>query len=83
MPMRQRKLDHSRLVRQPELLKMRRNYTREFVHKCILVFLSAEDYVKADPSARCGVPIVRITQGNEPLPFTGWFQAWDPKMFET
>ncbi|XP_037626684.1 scinderin like a [Sebastes umbrosus] len=43
----------------------------------------AEDYVKADPSARCGIPIVRITQGNEPFPFTGWFQAWDPKMFET
>ncbi|KAK5869326.1 hypothetical protein PBY51_024053 [Eleginops maclovinus] len=42
----------------------------------------AEDYVKADPSGRSGVAINTIKQGDEPLFFTGWFHAWDPKMWE-
>ncbi|XP_054458260.1 scinderin like a [Anoplopoma fimbria] len=42
----------------------------------------AEQYVNSDPSGRRGVPICTIKQGNEPLTFTGWFHAWDPKMWE-
>ncbi|KAF3835695.1 hypothetical protein F7725_028253, partial [Dissostichus mawsoni] len=42
----------------------------------------AKDYVKADPSGREGVPISIIKQGEEPLYFTGWFLAWDSKMWE-
>lgn len=83
MPMIQRKLDHPRLVRKktvPE--EMRRNYTRDFVHERILVFLSAQEYVDSDPSGRRGTPICTIKQGEEPLPFTGWFHAWDPKMWD-
>lgn len=62
---------------------MRRNYTRGFVHQCILAFpFSAEDYVNSDPSGRRGIPISNIKQGEEPLSFTGWFHAWDPKMWD-
>ncbi|KAM9789275.1 scinderin like b [Neosynchiropus ocellatus] len=43
----------------------------------------AKDYVDSDPSGRCGLPITTIKQGAEPPTFTGWFQAWDPKMWET
>ncbi|XP_034558453.1 scinderin like b [Notolabrus celidotus] len=43
----------------------------------------AKDYVDSDPSGRKGVPITTIKQGAEPPTFTGWFQAWDPKMWET
>ncbi|KAL3046863.1 hypothetical protein OYC64_021144 [Pagothenia borchgrevinki] len=42
----------------------------------------AKDYVKADPSGREGVPISIIKQGEEPLYFTGWFLAWDSKLWE-
>ncbi|MEQ2161147.1 hypothetical protein GOODEAATRI_006818 [Goodea atripinnis] len=35
-----------------------------------------------DPSGRKGLPITTIKQGAEPPTFTGWFQAWDPKMWE-
>ncbi|XP_068446201.1 scinderin like a [Clinocottus analis] len=42
----------------------------------------AEQYVESDPSGRKGVPISTIKQGNEPSSFTGWFHAWDPKMWD-
>ncbi|XP_017286266.1 scinderin like b [Kryptolebias marmoratus] len=42
----------------------------------------AKDYVDSDPSGRRGLPITTIKQGAEPPTFTGWFQAWDPKMWE-
>lgn len=44
---------------------------------------SAKDYVDSDPSGRKGLPITTIKQGAEPPTFTGWFQAWDAKMWET
>ncbi|KAL6104316.1 vill [Pungitius sinensis] len=43
----------------------------------------AKEYVDSDPSGRKGLPITTIKQGAEPPTFTGWFQAWDPKMWET
>uniref|UniRef100_A0A665UIL6 Gelsolin-like n=1 Tax=Echeneis naucrates TaxID=173247 RepID=A0A665UIL6_ECHNA len=43
----------------------------------------AKDYIDSDPSGRRGLPITTIKQGAEPPTFTGWFQAWDPKMWET
>ncbi|XP_028284351.1 scinderin like b [Parambassis ranga] len=43
----------------------------------------AKDYVDSDPSGRKGLPITTIKQGAEPPTFTGWFQAWDLKMWET
>ncbi|KAI1883122.1 hypothetical protein AGOR_G00241980 [Albula goreensis] len=43
----------------------------------------AKEYVESDPSGRRGVPIATVKQGCEPPTFTGWFQAWDPKMWET
>ncbi|KAJ8011363.1 hypothetical protein DPEC_G00057370 [Dallia pectoralis] len=43
----------------------------------------AKDYVDSDPSGRKGLAIVTIKQGAEPPTFTGWFQAWDPKMWES
>uniref|UniRef100_A0A3B5LG53 Scinderin like b n=1 Tax=Xiphophorus couchianus TaxID=32473 RepID=A0A3B5LG53_9TELE len=42
----------------------------------------AKDYVDSDPSGRKGLPITTIKQGAEPPTFTGWFQAWDPKMWD-
>ena len=45
--------------------------------------LSAKDYLDLDPSGRRGIAITTIKQGMEPATFTGWFQAWDPKMWET
>uniref|UniRef100_G3PSR5 Scinderin like b n=1 Tax=Gasterosteus aculeatus aculeatus TaxID=481459 RepID=G3PSR5_GASAC len=42
----------------------------------------AKEYVDTDPSGRKGLPITTIKQGAEPPTFTGWFQAWDPKMWE-
>uniref|UniRef100_A0A6Q2XZB2 Macrophage-capping protein n=1 Tax=Esox lucius TaxID=8010 RepID=A0A6Q2XZB2_ESOLU len=42
----------------------------------------ATGYVDTDPSGRRGIPITTIKQGLEPPTFTGWFQAWDPKMWE-
>ncbi|KAL1022650.1 hypothetical protein UPYG_G00030520 [Umbra pygmaea] len=42
----------------------------------------ASDYVDSDPSGRRGIPITTIKQGLEPPTFTGWFQAWDPKLWE-
>lgn len=44
---------------------------------------AAKDYVDSDPSGRKGLPITTIKQGAEPPTFTGWFQAWDLKMWET
>uniref|UniRef100_A0A3P8XCQ1 Gelsolin-like domain-containing protein n=1 Tax=Esox lucius TaxID=8010 RepID=A0A3P8XCQ1_ESOLU len=44
--------------------------------------LTATGYVDTDPSGRRGIPITTIKQGLEPPTFTGWFQAWDPKMWE-
>uniref|UniRef100_A0A8C8I328 Macrophage-capping protein n=1 Tax=Oncorhynchus tshawytscha TaxID=74940 RepID=A0A8C8I328_ONCTS len=46
-------------------------------------FLLAKDYVDSDPSGRRGIAITTIKQGMEPPTFTGWFQAWDPKLWET
>ncbi|XP_034743191.1 scinderin like b isoform X2 [Etheostoma cragini] len=43
----------------------------------------AKEYVDSDPSGRKGLPIITIKQGAEPPTFTGWFQAWDSKMWET
>ncbi|KAF3858783.1 hypothetical protein F7725_011984 [Dissostichus mawsoni] len=43
----------------------------------------AKEYVDSDPSGRRGLPITTVKQGAEPPTFTGWFQAWDPKMWET
>uniref|UniRef100_A0A672ZA09 Scinderin like b n=1 Tax=Sphaeramia orbicularis TaxID=375764 RepID=A0A672ZA09_9TELE len=43
----------------------------------------AKDYVDSDPSGRSGLPITTIKQGAEPPTFTGWFQAWDAKMWDT
>ncbi|XP_023272273.1 gelsolin-like [Seriola lalandi dorsalis] len=42
----------------------------------------AQDYVNSDPSGRRGTPITTIKQGEEPFSFTGWFHAWDPKMWD-
>ncbi|XP_015251573.1 PREDICTED: gelsolin-like [Cyprinodon variegatus] len=43
---------------------------------------TAKDYVDSDPSGRKGLPITTIKQGAEPPTFTGWFQAWDAKMWD-
>ncbi|KAJ7986406.1 hypothetical protein DPEC_G00339570 [Dallia pectoralis] len=42
----------------------------------------ATGYVDTDPSGRRGIPITTVKQGSEPPTFTGWFQGWDPKMWE-
>uniref|UniRef100_A0A672IP73 Gelsolin-like n=1 Tax=Salarias fasciatus TaxID=181472 RepID=A0A672IP73_SALFA len=42
----------------------------------------AEEYLKADPSCRTGVPITTMKQGEELPTFTGWFHAWDPNMWD-
>ncbi|XP_013879526.1 scinderin like a [Austrofundulus limnaeus] len=42
----------------------------------------AQEYVDSDPAGRRGVPITTIKQGQEPPSFTGWFQAWDPHMWD-
>ncbi|CAN9503206.1 unnamed protein product [Ophioblennius macclurei] len=43
----------------------------------------AKDYVDSDPAGRRGLAITTIKQGAEPPTFTGWFQGWDPKMWDT
>lgn len=43
---------------------------------------TAKDYVDTDPSGRRGLAITTIQQGAEPSTFIGWFQAWDPKMWD-
>ncbi|KAK9973237.1 hypothetical protein ABG768_023978 [Culter alburnus] len=43
----------------------------------------AKEYVDSDPSGRRGTPVITIKQGFEPPTFTGWFQAWDSKMWDT
>ncbi|XP_049332585.1 scinderin like b [Astyanax mexicanus] len=43
----------------------------------------AKEYVDSDPSGRRGIPITTIKQGAEPPTFTGWFQAWDSKMWDS
>ncbi|XP_077393956.1 scinderin like b isoform X2 [Festucalex cinctus] len=43
----------------------------------------ARAYLDSDPSGRKGLPITTIKQGAEPPIFTGWFHAWDLKMWET
>uniref|UniRef100_A0A4W4DY27 Macrophage-capping protein n=1 Tax=Electrophorus electricus TaxID=8005 RepID=A0A4W4DY27_ELEEL len=42
----------------------------------------AKDYLESDPAGRHGTPISTVKQGSEPPTFTGWFQAWDPKMWD-
>lgn len=40
---------------------------------------SARDYLKTHPAGRDpDTTIIFVKQGNEPLTFTGWFNAWDP-----
>uniref|UniRef100_A0A8B9L2G3 Scinderin like a n=1 Tax=Astyanax mexicanus TaxID=7994 RepID=A0A8B9L2G3_ASTMX len=48
-----------------------------------VLLLLAKDYVDSDPAGRRGTPITTIKQGFEPPTFTGWFQAWDSKMWDT
>ncbi|XP_053529670.1 scinderin like b [Ictalurus punctatus] len=43
----------------------------------------AKEYLDTDPSGRRGIPITTIKQGTEPPTFTGWFQGWDAKMWDT
>uniref|UniRef100_A0A7N6C402 Gelsolin-like domain-containing protein n=1 Tax=Anabas testudineus TaxID=64144 RepID=A0A7N6C402_ANATE len=43
----------------------------------------AKQYVESDPSGRRGLAITTVKQGAEPPTFTGWFQAWDPNMWDT
>ncbi|XP_057714438.1 scinderin like b isoform X1 [Corythoichthys intestinalis] len=43
----------------------------------------AREYLDSDPTGRKGLPITTIKQGAEPPIFTGWFHAWDTKMWET
>ncbi|XP_039985475.1 scinderin like a [Xiphias gladius] len=42
----------------------------------------AQEYMNSDPSGRRGIPITIIKQGEELFTFTGWFHAWDPKMWD-
>ncbi|XP_048395200.1 scinderin-like [Stegostoma tigrinum] len=43
----------------------------------------AKQYLESDPSGRnSGTPINIIKQGEEPPNFTGWFLAWDTKMWD-
>ncbi|XP_048457863.1 scinderin like b [Rhincodon typus] len=43
----------------------------------------AKQYLESDPSGRdSGTPITIIKQGEEPPTFTGWFLAWDTKMWD-
>ncbi|KAF7658098.1 hypothetical protein LDENG_00017400 [Lucifuga dentata] len=42
----------------------------------------AEAYLLCDPSGRSGISISNIKQGEEPPTFTGWFHAWDSKMWD-
>ncbi|XP_043554756.1 adseverin-like [Chiloscyllium plagiosum] len=43
----------------------------------------AKEYLESDPSKRdSGTPITIVKQGQEPPTFTGWFLAWDTKMWE-
>ncbi|XP_030583511.1 scinderin like a [Archocentrus centrarchus] len=42
----------------------------------------AKQYVDTDPSGRRGTPITILKQGEEIPSFTGWFQAWDPNLWE-
>lgn len=58
------------------------NYVEYLVYKCVLICLSATDYVDLDPAGRKSTPITTIKQGQEPLSFTGWFHAWDPNLWE-
>ncbi|KTF80905.1 hypothetical protein cypCar_00012653 [Cyprinus carpio] len=43
----------------------------------------AKDFLDSDPSGRRGTPVITVKQGFEPPTFTGWFQAWDAKMWDT
>ncbi|XP_020487759.1 scinderin like a [Labrus bergylta] len=42
----------------------------------------AQQYLDSDPSGRLGLSVCTIKQGAEPPSFTGWFHAWDPKMWD-
>ncbi|XP_071822473.1 advillin-like isoform X2 [Apostichopus japonicus] len=46
---------------------------------------TAKEYVLTDPSGRDveATSLIIIKQGFEPLNFTGYFHAWDPKLFES
>lgn len=41
----------------------------------------AMEYVRTDPSGRKDIPIIQIKQGYEPPNFTGFFGAWNPKLW--
>ncbi|XP_077412441.1 protein wntless homolog [Vanacampus margaritifer] len=45
--------------------------------------ITARAYLDSDLSGRKGLPIITIKRGAEPPIFTGWFHAWDPKIWET
>ncbi|XP_053733164.1 scinderin like a [Synchiropus splendidus] len=45
-------------------------------------FRIAKEYVDVDPAGRQDIPVTTIKQGEEPPSFTGWFHAWDSKMWE-
>lgn len=55
---------------------------QDLIHTCVLPLLSAQDYVNSDPSGRRGIAISTIKQGEEPLSFSGWFQAWDHSLWD-
>uniref|UniRef100_A0A8D3C7G3 Scinderin like a n=1 Tax=Scophthalmus maximus TaxID=52904 RepID=A0A8D3C7G3_SCOMX len=42
----------------------------------------AQEYLDSDPSGRSSIPVTKMKQGEELLSFTGWFHAWDPKMWD-
>lgn len=43
----------------------------------------AKKYLESDPTGRDpGTPITIMKQGEEVPTFTGWFMAWDPKMWD-
>ncbi|XP_030829530.1 advillin isoform X2 [Strongylocentrotus purpuratus] len=46
---------------------------------------TAKEYLMTDPSGRDpdSTQLIQVKQGFEPVPFTGWFMAWDNKYFQS
>uniref|UniRef100_A0A8C5DSK6 Gelsolin-like n=1 Tax=Gouania willdenowi TaxID=441366 RepID=A0A8C5DSK6_GOUWI len=44
--------------------------------------ITSADYLSSDPAGRKDIPITIVKQGEEPLTFTGWFQAWNPDAWD-
>uniref|UniRef100_A0A7N8WTL7 Scinderin like a n=1 Tax=Mastacembelus armatus TaxID=205130 RepID=A0A7N8WTL7_9TELE len=76
------KTGSSKIGKTNRIIRYEEKYIRDFVHICILVFFSAQDYVNSDPSGRRGIPINTVKQGAEPPSFSGWFHAWDVTMWD-